>query len=195
MGMFRQVDVVPSLRTGRSGEQPRIRVDTGSTGFYAGREFRMFHRLNIPTATTVVIKAEVPVNTILEALQLQLVDGWVEVETVVGGTEGGTFGTPVATFPANNMNERPQPPYQGQVVLTTGGTHTGGTVLDVLMARTSNATAQAASVGDSELDTRGIAAGTYYFRISALEAPVTGVIKARWEERPEGTQGPIDYGD
>lgn len=193
MGMFRLVDLVDSLKTGRPGEEPRIQVDAGSTGFFAGREFRMFHRINLPGTGSIVIKAVVPVNTILIGLQLQLVDGWIEVETLVGGTEGGTFGTPVATFPANNMNERPQPPYQGQLVLTTGGTHTGGTLLDVLMARTSNATAQATSIGDHELDARGIAIGTYYFKITALEAPALGVIKARWEERPPGTQGAIDY--
>jgi len=194
MGMYRLVDLVDHLKAGRDGEEKRIQVDQASTGFYAGREFRMFSRISLNNGQSSVIKAVVPVNVVLISLSLQLVGGWVEVETRAGGTEGGTFGTAVPVFPANNMTERPQPAYAGQVALSSGGTHTGGVVLDVIMSKTSGTTNLASSVGSSAGDERGIAAGTYYFVIAAL-SDSTGVIKARWEERPPGSQGAIDYGD
>lgn len=129
------VDFVADLRTGRPGEEPRLQVDQGSTGFFAGREFRTFRRINIGAGNS----------------------------------------------------EVPPPLYTPQVTLAAGGTHTGGTVLDVLMARAAGATAQASSVGDALSDERGIAAGTYYFRISNEgSGTATGVFSARWEERPSG---------
>lgn len=181
------VDFVADLRTGRPGEEPRLQVDQGSTGFFAGREFRTFRRINIGTGNSEVIEATVPLNVILAGLKINMTDGWVDVETVVGGTPGGTFGDDLPIFNRNNMTEVPTPLYTPQVALAAGGTHTGGTVLDVLMARAAGATAQASSVGDAISDERGIAAGTYYFRISNEgSGTATGVFSAWWEERPSG---------
>lgn len=170
---------------GGVGPNQRLRVDVGQTGFFAGREARTFRELAIPTGNTIVVKAVVPLNIILFGLSVFLTDGAVKVETMVGGTEGGTFSETLPIFPRNTMTERPTPFYVPQVVLTAGGTHTGGTVLDVLYAATSGIGSQAASVGVETGDERGVGAGTYYFRITASgSATATGVFKARWEERP-----------
>lgn len=179
------VDYVAALRTGRPGEEPRLQVDQGSTGFFAGREFRTFRRLNIGNGQSEVIEAVVPVNVILTGLKLSVQDGWADVETIVGGTPGGTFGTPLPIFNRNNMTEVPTPVYTAQVTLATGGTHTGGTILDVISARSAGSTAQASSVGDALSDERGIGPGTYYFRVANVgSGDVDGVFSARWEERP-----------
>lgn len=173
------------LTDGGSGPDRRLRVDVGQTGFFAGREFRTFRELNITTGTTLVIKAVVPVNVILFGLTLDIISGSVRQETVAGGTEGGSFSETLPIFGRNNMSERPTPFYTPQVVLTAGGTHTGGTTLDVIRLQTSNIGAQSSSVGSVEGDERGVAIGTYYFRLTASGAdPTVGVFKARWEERP-----------
>lgn len=173
------------LYTDNGGEGPnsRLRVDVGQTGFFAGREFRTFHQLSIAAAGVQVIKAVVPINIILFGLEVVITSGDLVVETVVSGTEGGAFSTALPILPRNTMTERPTPLYTPQVALSTGGTLTGGTVIDLLLNKTADNANFAASVGVNSSDERGIGAGTYYFRITA-GAAVSGLLKARWEERP-----------
>jgi hypothetical protein len=172
----------PMLMTNDGGDYARIRVDVAQTGFFAGTEFRTFRRLSIAAGASLVIRAVVPIDVILFQLALELVDGWVDVETVTAGTPGGSFSETLPIFRRNNMSVAPV--VVPQVVLTAGGTHTGGTVLDVLAARASGATAQASSVGNHLTDERGIAPGTYYFRLTNPgSGTATGVFRAWWEER------------
>lgn len=167
---------------GIEGTNPRIRVDVGEPSFFDGRQFRTFKELNIPLSTEYVIKAVVPGNVILYGLGLSMVSGEVKLSTLVGGTEGGTFSETLPIFPRNTMSERPTPFYTPTVVLTAGGTHTGGTQLDLLWVKTADNSNFAPSVGDNPGDERGVGAGTYYFRLLANIA-ATGVFRARWEER------------
>lgn len=167
---------------GIEGTNPRIRVDVGEPSFFDGRQFRTFYEFNILLAGTDVIKAVVPLDVILYGLELNIVSGEVVLETVVGGTEGGAFSTTLPIFPRNTMTERPTPIYTPQVVLTSGGTHTGGTVLDKIWLKTADNSNFSASVGATPGDERGIGPGTYYLRLTANTA-ATGLLKARWEER------------
>lgn len=171
-----------SLVTDSGGPNPRIRVDVGQTGFFAGREFRTFKEWETATTSTYVIKAVVPLNIILFELRMGCEEGSVRVETVVGGTEGGTFSETLPRFNRNNMSERPTPLYTPQVTLTAGGTLTGGTLLDVLRLKTSGNSNFGSSVGVSSGDERGIGANTYYFRLTLTG--FIGVFRAWWEERP-----------
>lgn len=179
--------IPPDLLTdGGDGPNRRLRVDVAQTSFFAGREFRVFKELNIaaPTNTTHVIKVVVPVNVILAGLEVVIDNGFVKVESVTGGTEGGSF-TAMTVFPRNTMTERPFPYYTNQVTISEGGTHTGGTILDIIRLKVENASGAASSVGASQGDERGVAAGTYYFRLinMASTGATEGVFKARWEER------------
>lgn len=170
------------LTDGGNGPNARLRVDVAQTGFFAGREFRTFKEWATPTTATYVIKAVVPINIILFELGVNIEAGTIRIETLVGGVEGGTFAEVLPLFPSNTMSEKPQPPYVGQVALTAGGTHTGGLVLDVLRAKTSGNSNFSQSVGSGAGSERGVAAGTYYFRVGL--ADVVGTFKARYEERP-----------
>lgn len=165
---------------GVTGIQPRLRVDVGQTSFFAGREFRTFREINL-TGGTLIMRAVVNVNTILTGLGILLTDGQARLETVVGGTPGGTFSEVLPIFNRNNMSSVPTPVYTVQNTLTAGGTHTGGTILDVLLVKGPGT--QSISVGAEQADERGIAIGTYYFRLTTVGATV-GILKARWEERP-----------
>lgn len=177
------------ITDGGTGPSARLRVDVAQTGFFAGREFRTFKEWATPTTATYVIRATVPINIILFELGIHLDAGTARIETVVGGTPGGTFLEVLPIFPTNTMSERPLPIYSGQVVLEAGGTLTGGTVLDVLRAKTSDNSNFSASVGEGTGAERGVAANTYYYRITLASA--TGVFAARWEERPNGSQQPF----
>lgn len=167
---------------GIEGTNPRIRVDVGEPSFFDGRQFRTFKELNIALGATYVIKAVTTKNIILYGLELSLTSGEIKLETVTAGTEGGTFSETLPLFPRNTMTERPTPIYTPTTVLTAGGTHTGGTVLDLLWVKTADNSNFAASVGVAPGDERGVAPGTYYFRLTAIVAS-TGIFKARFEER------------
>ena len=162
-----------------SGPNRRLRVDVGQTGFFAGREFRTFVDLSLAIGASLVIKAVVPVNIILFGLNVTVLTGQIRVETSTGGTEGGVFSTALPIFPRNTMTERPTPYYTPLVALTSGGTITGGTLLDVTAGLTDKAVAVGAEPGDE----RGIGPGTYYIKLTAVGVPLVGIVKARWEER------------
>lgn len=174
------VTVADSLLTGTTN--PRIRVDVAQTGFFEGREFRTFKEWSVAETSTYVIKAAVAVNTILFEFGIDLEAGDVRIETLIGGTEGGTFSEVLPVFSTNTMTEKPQPAYAAQNVLTAGGTLTGGTLLDPLRAKTSGNSNFAASVGAASGAERGVGPGTYYWRLTLNG--VIGILKSRWEERP-----------
>jgi hypothetical protein len=158
---------------------PRIRTEIGKRGFDDGREFRIYHEFTLST----VFKVVVPVNTVLWSLSTDLLEGESRLESVVGGEEGGVF-TPITVFGRNNMTERPAPFYANRVTFAQGGTHTGGSVLDVLLNKTSDNANFAGSVGSATGDERGVAPNTYYLRLTVI-GTTRGVLKASWEERFE----------
>ena len=165
---------------------PRLKVDVGQTGFFAGREFRTFQRIDIAAGSQYVIKAVVDSDIILLALDVTITSGNLELETRVGGTEGGVFGGDVPIFRANNTSTSATP--AGTVTLSAGGTHTGGTVLDLLLDKTDANANRTQTVGAAQGGERGIGAGTYYFAFNALLGAgvdaVSGVFKARWQIQP-----------
>ena len=187
-------DVLPVTSDRTSGFE-RVRIDSGQTGFFEGREFRTFKELNIAAGATYVIRAIVPLNIILFGLEVDLDGGWLRIGTYVGGTPGGVFAEVLPVIVTNNMspgvNHRKnasQAIYAAQTTLAAGGTHAGGVELDVIRIKSADNSNFAASVGSGENDERGIGANTYYFRLLNLGSvdAVIGTFKARWEERPSG---------
>lgn len=157
----------------------RLRVDVGEVGFFEGREFRIFRQFT----TGQTIRIVTPINCILTGLVLSISAGHVTLNTYAGGTEGGTFAETIPVFPRNTMTERPTPYYNSQLTWATGGTHSGGTLIDVLELKTDSNTNRAASVGGAVGDARGVGPGTYYYVLNAIE-PSIGTLHVRWEERP-----------
>lgn len=166
------------------GPNRRLRVDVAQTGFFAGREFRTFKEFAAAETSAYVIKIVTPINVILFEFGLEIEAGTIRIETISGGSpvEGGSFSENLLRIPTNTMSEKPQPPYTPQIAMTAGGTLTGGTVIDVLRAKAADNSNFAASVGADAGAERGVAAGTYYWRLTMTA--FVGVIKARWEERP-----------
>ena len=164
----------------------RVKVDVAQTSFWRGREFRTFLELNIPAVSTFVIRVGVPINVVLERMTIDIDDGWLRLSTVAGGVEGGTW-LPVPTiFNCNNMTvgvDR-EALVAPQVVLSSGGTLTGGLDIDVIRLRTANASGAASTVGGTAGDERGVAPGVYYFKFANLgNSAIQGVFHVRWEER------------
>ena len=163
----------------------RIKVDAAQTGFFEGREFRGFVEFDVALGATTVLRVTSPVDFILFEQKLQADQGHVRIEASRDGAAGGSW-TPVTTiFGKNRMASRPTPFYVGQLTVDTGGTYTGGTLLEVLSCKADTNTNQAQSVGASASDERGLPAGTYYISIKGITAS-KGLYSLWWEERPVG---------
>lgn len=167
----------------------RVKVDQGQTNFFLGRQFRAFKELSIPSGTSLVIRAVTTIPIILMAAEVSIDSGWLKVSTVSGGAAGGTFTPESTVFNMNNMPvgvdklESPVP----TVTVASGGTHTGGVLLDVLRIKVANNSNFGSSVNSGEDLARGVSPGTYYYVLENLGPDtVTGVWRVAWEDRPQG---------
>ena len=171
------------LMTDNDGDYARVRVDVGQTGFFAGREARTFYEFSIATGASQVIKVVSLTDTILQTFSVELDLAALRLELVVGGTEGGTFATPLPIFKTNTMTTASN--YVPQVTMNRGGTHTGGTVVDLLTAISGDKLQKSTTVNVTEALPQGFAAGTFYIRLTNTDgATANGIFRARWEERP-----------
>lgn len=178
---FGPADLLTSEREGYR----RVRVDSGQTGFFEGREFRTFREFSIPTGQSLFIKFVSPIDFILFEQSLTLDAGSVRFTALTGSTEATPFNTPLPVVGKNRMALRPLPYYVPVILVTTGGTVTGGTIVEVFRVVAANATAQQQTVGGAAQTERGLPAGTYYLRIENIgNATATGVYSLFWEERP-----------
>lgn len=171
------------LMTDDDGEYARLRVDVGQTGFFAGREARALYEFSIASGATQVIKVVSPTDTVLQNLSLDLFLAELRMELIIGGTEGGTFATPLPIFKTNTMSTSST--YTPQVTMNRGGTHTGGTIVDLLQVIAGANQNKTTPTGASEDSPQGFGAGTFYIRLINTDgATATGIFRARWEERP-----------
>ena len=171
------------LMTDADGEFARMRVDSGNTAFFSGREARTFYEFSIATGASQVIKVVSLTDTILQTFSVELDLAALRLELVVGGTESGTFATPLPIFKTNTMTTASN--YVPQVTMNRGGTHTGGTVVDLLTAISGDKLQKSTAVNVTEALPQGFAAGTFYIRLTNTDgATAKGIFRARWEERP-----------
>lgn len=180
------------LTDGGFGPVRRLRVDSGQTGFFARRMWRISHEFTALDATPLVFKVVVPVNFIIHHQQLTVDEGGIAFHAYrsTQGTEGGTFNIAIPMYSANFMDE--QDPYVFQATVTTGGTFTpaappAGVSVETIRVRSANATAQQTTVGGESFGERGLLFDTYYLVLSKL-AGVTGASSGVYtlivEERP-----------
>lgn len=171
------------LMTDGNGSYARLRVDVGQTGFFAGREFRVLKELSIASGATQVLKIVSPIDSILYAFGVELTLSQLRVELVVGGTESGTFNGAITPLKTNQMTTASD--YASQVTFATGGSHTGGTVIDAFDIVSGSNVNKAIVQQVDESQPLGFSAGTYYIRMHNTDgATAKGFLKLRYEERP-----------
>jgi hypothetical protein len=151
--------------------------------FYAGREFRTFKEFEIAPAGSYNIKVVAEKDTIVYQFGCDIQSGEIKIELVTGGTEGGSYTTEIPVFPTNSMSFTPQ--VATAITMNANGTHSGGTVVDLLYANAGaeNKAVQATATEDYP---QAFAAGTFYIRIintSTTNVTAKGIFRARWEER------------
>lgn len=169
------------------GLYSRLEVDVANTGFFAGREFRTLYEIAIASGATQVIKVVSTVDTIVQMFSAEIISARLRVELRVGGTEGGTFNTSLPIFKTNTMSTASA--YQSNITMNVGGTHTGGTLVDLLLLKSGDGSSESKNQLNSASEElpQGFAAGTFYIILTNTDgATVNGVFKARWEEHPAG---------
>lgn len=182
---FERVDLSPDLYTSEAEGFRRLRVDSGQTGFFEGREFRTFYELNISSGASVYIKFTSPINFIIFEQSLTLDSGSVRFTALTGATSVGSYSDTLPVIGKNRMTTRKAPFYVSQASLVTGGTATGGTIVELFRVVAANATSQQQTVLGAASTERGLPAGTYYLRFENIgNSAATGVYSLIWEERP-----------
>lgn len=78
-------------------------MDPAQTSFWEGRDFRTFLELNIAASGSLVIRVVALTDLVLQRLAVTIDGGWLKMETVVGGTPGGSFSTTLPVIPGNSM--------------------------------------------------------------------------------------------
>lgn len=159
----------------------RLRVDTGQTGFFDGRQFEFIKKFTSPT----VYRFTSPVPFIVQFQDLTVTSGKVELFAwrADNVTPSGTWVTdPTPVHRLNEFNSD----YTRQAVIASGGTiavTNPNLYRDYIVIETSGATGQRTSVGTHQADERFHLPGTYYIQ---LVGTGTGGYHLAWEERPYG---------
>jgi hypothetical protein len=184
-GLFERVDLSPDLYTSDTEGYRRLRVDSGQTGFFEGREFRTFYEFNIASGASVYIRFTSPINFIIFEQSLTVDAGSIRFSAYTGATPAGTYSNTIPVVGKNRMTTRKSPFYTPQVTIASGGTATGGTIVELFRVVAANSNAQQQTVLGAASTERGLAAGTYYLRLENIgNAAATGVYSLIWEERP-----------
>ena len=160
-------------------------VQVADIGFWQGRQYRSFLEFHIPTDQSVVVRFTAATDFVLKVQNLAVDSGGIRLTAYRGATSGGSW-TLMPVIAKNIMGVTPV--VAAKSIIETGGTVSGGTPVEIVRVVTSNSTAQAASVGQSTGDERGLAAGVYHIKLENLSnGAATGVYTLIFEERPSGT--------
>ena len=173
----------PDVFERAEGAAGRLFVEDGNSAFYEGRQYFTFNEFSIAQAAVGVYKVVITEDVIMRDFFVQLGVSVARVEIVAGGTEGGSFTTLLPISSTNNMLRTPVT--ASTSTMSYGGTHTGGTVLDLFLLNSGNNLNQATGSQGGEQFPVGFPPGTYYVRITNTgNATATGLFKARWTEDP-----------
>jgi len=163
------------------GLHGRIFVDAGGVNPVENRQYFMFHEFSIAAGAKEVVKVVITGDTVMNAFSVKVMSGTARVEIVAGGTEGGSFSTTIPRFPVNGMSTAAA--RASTTAMTSGGTLTGGTVMDLFLVNTGDNVNQSSGVTSGEDFAIGFPAGTYYIRVTNTDnSSAAGLVKALWTE-------------
>lgn len=163
------------------GMHGRMFVDAGGLNPTDNKQYFFFHEFSLAAAAVEVVRVVITGNTIMQAFSIKVMAGKARIEIVSGGTAGGTYSQSVPVFPINGMTTAPA--RATTTVVTSGGTHTGGTVMDLFLVNTGDNVNQSSGLTSGEDFAIGFSAGTYYIRVTNTDnSSTTGLIKALWTE-------------
>lgn len=152
-------------------------------GFERGVQFRTFYEFSIAAGASVYIQHIAPTEFYVIKQEMTVDAGGIKLHIYNAATQATAFTNPLIISGMNRTTQRPAPYYTVQSTLATGGTITGGTVVDLARVIASNATAQQTSIGGGTSQPRALPAGTYHQRLENISnQTATGVYYIDWEE-------------
>lgn len=170
----------------------RLQVDIGNTGFFDNREFRYFRELIIPAGESRWTRVTVAGDDgmILRSQKLTVDGGAVRFRAWRDADPQGL--TLVAPASPNSgvfrNNGLPSAPAHTQTTVIEEADQDAvtavGTVAEVIRVRSSGATAQTSTVGQTVPGERGIAPGTYWLQFENISnGQASAVFELIFEER------------
>lgn len=158
----------------------RLKVQQGDYAFDDGRVWRAFYKFSIPTGTSAYLKVVVDAPIHLRKIHLNLISSEILLSTIAGGAEGTAFTVPVPALNRNNIPDTPV--HLPDITMTAGGTQSGGLVIDQIWGKSGNNANFSMGISADDEDKRGIAAGTYFYRLENTDgATANGILSAGWE--------------
>lgn len=164
----------------------RLRVEEGGTGFFDGREFRMFVEFNIPAGDEMWVRITSAKNFILQDQRVSIESGsirWTANAAMASSPGPWTLAT---IRRRNQMTEQQTPLFVSGTTIetsTTTGAATGGVVVDVVRVAAGQGAGSSTATQNAGL--RGLAPNVYHVRLQNLSAQAAvGVYDWWWEERP-----------
>lgn len=151
-------------------------------GLYLGKVYRLEYELNIPAGETAVLRVQSPIGLVLRKQTFSVAAGSLRWEARTGGAQSGTFSVALSGVGMNRLSTRPAALYTPQVLFSTGGQHSGGTRVDLVIHESAGgSSAQSNILSDSEY--RYLPSGVYYLAFQNTgNSAVRGVYHLIYEE-------------
>lgn len=153
-------------------------------GFQRGVQFRTYYEFSIASGQSVYIKHTAPVEFYVLNQRLTVDAGSIRLSLYNGASDATAFTNNLTISGMNRSVERGSGPYYVvQSTITTGGTISGGTVVDVARVVTATSTAAQVTIGGATNLPRALPAGSYHQRLENFGVgTATGVYYIDWEE-------------
>lgn len=172
-----QSNFVPEVERSFDGAQ-LVRVE--SHGFWKKLQWRSYVDITLATGASVTYRIIANKPFLLTRQQLMCDSGALKAEIFLAPTPSGTWTSTTGQPIQKNRLDGTSGTSSMQVA--SGGTITGGTQAEVLrVAAASGGNLQTVSAAENSI--RGLPAGTYYIKLTAIGAG-TGVYNLEWEELP-----------
>lgn len=153
-------------------------------GLYAGRVFRLELELNITAGATQVLRVTAPIAFTLRKQTFSIATGALRWTAKVGGTPSGTYSTALTPVGMNRQSTRPLPLYSPVITWDTGGQHSGGTQVDLVILESAGGSSTQSNI-QSDPEYRFLPAGTYYLAFQNTgNSALRGVFHLIFEETP-----------
>jgi hypothetical protein len=154
-------------------------VQVQSLGFWEGKEFRAYREFSV-TDTSIILRFRATTPFLLTFQSLDLIQGEMRATIVTGATPSGVWSAIPTVVAKNRISSNPV----STQAIEAGGTYTGGTEREVLLAAAgTGGPVSAQGNGQNLAGIRGLPAGDYYITLTAVGL-TRGVYSIEWEDVP-----------
>lgn len=170
-----EIDVRGASSSARYFKGAQLSTDM-APGLWEGRQFRAFHKLS----ASVQLRFQAVTPIVLQSQAVLASSGLITLSVYTGSADGGGWAEISANDQNVSKNRLPGNTYVRQSGLQSGGTFTGGTEVEYLLANGGNGQGNLSQniLGQPRL----LPAGLYYFSFTLSGTSPSGVYSVEWEE-------------